>query len=209
MQIIIRPYRRRSHRLRVHKPRWTFIFIALCIVVFFAELILPIVEQFAFVPARAFGQPWTFVTSIFLHAGVDHLFFNMFALFMFGIYLESRITERQFLILFFAAGIMGNFAYMLMSPYGTIPAVGASGAVYGIMGMLAILQPGLMIYVFYMPMPMIFAAALWTITEFFGLFTPGNIAHEAHLAGIIVGALFGWWVRKRKKRYRFVWEDWV
>lgn len=212
MQIIIRGAYRpqgRWRRRRIRRPKWTFIFIALCTIVFFLQVVFPPIWELAFVPAKAFEQPWTFVTSIFLHGGLEHLFFNMFALFMFGLYLEARITERQFLFLFFTAGILGNCAYMLLSPYGTIPGVGASGAIYGVMAMLAIMQPNLMIYFFYMPMPLIFAAALWTVTEFLGIFVPGNIAHEAHLAGIIAGALFGLWVRKRKKRSRFVWEDWV
>jgi membrane associated rhomboid family serine protease len=166
-------------------------------------------ETFSFAPAYAFEQPWTFVTSVFLHAGAEHLFFNMFALFMFGIYLEPRISERQFLAVFFAAGVLGNVAYMLMSPYGVVPAVGASGAIYGIMGMLAVLQPSLTIYVLYMPMPMIFAAVLWTVTEFLGLFVPSDVGHEAHLFGLAVGFLFGLWVRRQKKKEIFVWEDWI
>jgi len=214
MAVVVRrvysPRSRRPGYRSLGRPKWTFIFIGLCVAVFFLEMLpqFPF-ESFSFAPAFAFEQPWTFVTSIFLHAGIEHLFFNMFALFMFGIYLEPRISERRFLTVFFVAGVLGNAAYMLMSPYGTIPAVGASGAIYGVMGMLAILQPSLTIYIFYMPMPMIFAAALWTITEFLGLFVPGDIAHEAHLAGIIVGALFGLWTKKMKKKDVFIWEDWV
>lgn len=197
--------RRRRPRRRRRKPRWTMIFISVCVVVFFLERFLPL-EQFAFTPAIAFNQPWTFITSIFLHADIAHLFFNMFALFMFGLYLETRVTTKQYLFIFFVAGILGNVAYWLTAPLGTIPAVGASGAVYGVMGMLAILYPGLIVYIGYAPMPMIFAAVIWFLMEFTGMFTPSNIAHQAHLAGLVVGALYGLYVRRQRKKLVFFWE---
>jgi membrane associated rhomboid family serine protease len=191
-------------RERRHKPKLTFILIAVCTAIFFAELAFPAIENyFSFVPTLAFREPWRFVTSIFLHAGLDHLFFNMFALFIFGIYLESSIGVKRFLLIFFVAGILGNVAYMVLSPASSIPAVGASGAIYGVMGMLAVMQPTLIVYVGYIPMPMILAAVLWTATEFLGLFVPSDIAHEAHLAGIIVGAIYGWIMRKRKAHYQY------
>ncbi len=201
--IVIRSRRRRRH---IRKPRWTTIFIAICVFMFFSGLFLPFDKWLAFTPTLAFKQPWTFVTSVFLHADIMHLFFNMFALFMFGLYLEARVTEKQFLTIFFVAGIMGNIAYWLTDPSGIIPAVGASGAIYGIMGMLAILYPGLIVYIGYVPMPMIFAAVIWFLMEFTGMFTPSNIAHQAHLAGLIIGALYGFYVRKQRRKTIFFWE---
>jgi membrane associated rhomboid family serine protease len=200
--IVMRPRR----NVRRQKARWTMTFIAICVATFFLEAFFPLSELFAFTPSYAFEEPWTFITSIFLHADIMHLFFNMFALFMFGLYLETRVKERQFLSIFFAAGIAGNIAYWLTSPMGMIPAVGASGAIYGIMGMLAVLYPGLIVYVLYMPMPMIFAAVLWFLLEFTGMFTPSNIAHQAHLAGLVLGALYGFYVRKQRNKPVFFWE---
>jgi membrane associated rhomboid family serine protease len=187
--------------LRRHvTPKWTFIFIATCVVVFAAEFIVPyFFEQFSFIPSLSYSEPWRFLSSVFLHASVDHLFFNMFALFIFGMYLESVVGRKKFIIIFFLTGIAGNLAYLMISPQGIIPAVGASGAIYGIMGTLAILRPTLIVYVGVIPMPMIVAAVLWTIMEFLGMFVPGNIAHEAHLAGLFLGCLIGFILRKRKR----------
>lgn len=194
-------------RRRMRKPRWTMIFIMTCVLTFFLDVAIPLSDYFAFTPAYAFEQPWTFITSIFMHADISHLLFNMIALFIFGIYLESRIKEKQFLLIFFAAGILGNFAYWLTAPYGTIPAVGASGAIYGVMGMLAMLYPGLVVYYFgFAPMPMIFAAFLWFVMEFTGMFVPSGIAHQAHLAGLIAGSLYGLYVRRDRKKLVFFWE---
>jgi len=198
--------RRRRVRRPVRKRRWTTIFISACIVMFFIDAIFGVSSWMAFTPAYIYQQPWTFFTAIFLHADLAHLFFNMFALFMFGMYLETRVTENQYLFIFFAAGLLGNIAYWLSAPYGTIPAVGASGAVYGVMGMLAVLYPGLIVYIGYAPMPIIFAAVLWFLLEFTGMFTPSNIAHQAHLAGLLGGALYGLYVRRQRNKLVFFWE---
>jgi hypothetical protein len=198
--------RGRRRRRRIKKPRWTFTFIGLCTAIFFFDLIFQIWPAFAFTPALAFSRPWTFITSIFLHAGFDHLFFNMFALFIFGLYLEARVSTKQYLFIFFLTGFFGNVAYYLTAPLGVIPAVGASGAIYGVMGMLAVLYPGLVVYIGFAPMPMIFAAAIWFLMEFTGMFVPSNIAHQAHLAGLIVGAAYGLYVRKQRNKTVFFWE---
>lgn len=195
------PYYRIYRRRKLKRPKWTFIFIAVCITAFFLGSLLPI-KQLMFTPVYAFRMPWIFITSIFLHADLSHLFFNMFALFMFGLYLEARVKERQFLAIFFSAGFLGNIAYLLTSPYGTIPAVGASGAIYGIMGMLATLYPSLIVYVGYVPMPMIAAAAIWAMMEFLGMFTPSQIAHQSHLFGLFMGITYGIYLRRKSRHYR-------
>jgi hypothetical protein len=181
------------------KPFWTFALIAVCSVVFVFELIAPIEQYTYFVPVYAFSRPWTFVTSIFLHADFSHLFFNMFALFIFGIYLEPRVSGKTYLLIFFLAGIVGNLGYMLTAIGSTTPGLGASGAIYGVMGAVAILEPFATVYLSFVPMPMIFAAFIWTITEFLGLFVPGSIAHGAHLAGLFVGAAFGFYLRRQRR----------
>jgi hypothetical protein len=185
------------------KKSWTLILIAICVTVFIFELILPIEQYAYFVPAYAFSRPWTFVTSIFLHADFSHLFFNMFALLIFGTYLEPRVSEKNYLLIFFLAGIVGNLGYMLTAFGSTTPGLGASGAIYGVMGAVAILEPYATVYLGFVPMPMIFAAFIWTLTEFLGLFAPGNIAHGSHLAGIFIGTGYGLYLRYSMKKSKF------
>lgn len=185
------------------RPVWTFVLIGICIVVFIFQLLTPIEQYTYFVPAYAFCRPWTFVTSIFLHADFSHIFFNMLALFIFGTYLEPRVSGKTYLLIFFLAGIVGNLGYMLTALNSTVPGLGASGAIYGVMGALATLEPYAIVYLGFVPMPMIFAAFVWTVTEFSGLFIPGNIAHGAHLAGLFIGVAFGFYLRKQRKT-RFI-----
>lgn len=183
--------------------RWTFVFLIVCTAVFLlqsAELFDW--KLFAFTPALAFERPWTFVTSIFLHADFLHLFFNMFALFMFGLVLENRIGSRNFVIIFFLSGIMGSMGYLVTASDSTIPALGASGAIYGVIGTLTVLMPLMTVWFGGIPMPMIAAALLWVLVEFFGMFIPSDIAHSAHLGGIFAGIIYGIYLRRSEGRRR-------
>ena len=122
---------------------------------------------------------------------------------MFGLALENRIGSRNYLIIFFIAGILGSIGYMLTSTNPLIPAIGMSGAIYGIMGALAMIMPGTMVWVGgFAPMPMIFAVFFWGISEFLGLFTPGVIARGAHLGGLFIGVLYGLYIRKQEEKHR-------
>lgn len=124
---------------------------------------------------------------------------------MFGIYLESRIKTRDFLLIFFLSGIAGNLGYLVTASNPMIPGIGASGAVYGIMGSLAILMPHAIVYIGYIPMPMIIAAFFWGITEFLGLFVPSGIAHGAHLGGLFFGIAYGLHLKSNlRKRNKFL-----
>jgi len=157
-------------------------------------------RQFSFIPERAFDAPWTFVTSMFLHADFSHLFFNMFALFIFGMYLEPLVGSKRFLMIYFLTGIMGNFGYMLTATSAAIPGIGASGAVYGVIGTMALLRPFALVFAGgFVPMPMIIVAIFYAITEFMGLFVPSNIARGAHLGGLFLGVGLGLLFRKELK----------
>lgn len=174
----------------------TFILIITMVSVFILQNTFDI-DYLAFTPALALQRPWTFVTSMFLHADVSHILFNMFALFFFGIYLERFISMKEYMLLFFASGIVGNIGYMLTAVDSTIPVIGASGGIYGIMGCLATLRPYAIVYIYFAPMPLILAAGLWAVSEFLGLFVPSYIAHGSHLFGLLIGFFFGLYMRKR------------
>lgn len=186
----------------VLRLNWTFTFFIIALIVFFIQLTnIFDWRLFAFTPAFALQMPWTFITSIFLHASLVHLFFNMFALLMFGIVLESRIGSKNFLRIFFIAGILGSIGYLLTARNPLIPAVGMSGAIYGIMGSLAMIMPGSIVFLGgFFPMPLIFAVFFWGISDFLGLFTPTGIAHGAHIAGLFVGILYGLYLRRQEEK---------
>jgi len=143
---------------------------------------------------------------MFLHGDFAHLFFNMFALLMFGISLENRIGSDRFVAVFFLAGIVGSIGYLVTASNPNIPALGASGAIYGILGALAVLRPFMMVWMGGIPMPMIVAAFFWVGIEFLGMFVPSGIAHSAHLGGIFAGILYGIYLRRsegnRRRSYR-------
>ena len=195
-------------------PKWTYILIGISVVGYILQhtvasqvgigiqlsginLERPLWFLFSFVPLLAFDMPWMFVTSIFLHADLSHLLFNMFSLLIFGIYLERMVGQRLFLILFFVAGIIGNVGYILTSSNALIPAIGASGAIYGVMGTLAVLAPFLLIFIYgIIPLPMIIAAGAFAALDIMGLLVPSGIAHGAHLAGMVVGIGVGLYLRR-------------
>lgn len=181
---------------------WTVTLIIVCTGVFFLQILnLFDWSYFAFTPAYAFERPWTFITSMFLHADITHLFFNMFALFVFGLPLERIIGSQRFIVLYFLSGILGSIGYILTSSNPFIPAIGASGAIYGVMGTLAMLMPNAMVFIFgLVPMPMFMAVIFWTLSEFLGLFAPSNIANGAHLGGLFLGLVYGYYLRKQAEK---------
>jgi hypothetical protein len=169
--------------------------LVLLAVIFAAQTLVPgFTQLFWFNPSSVLTQPWGFLTAIFLHGSLLHLFFNGFALLMFGPFLEQKIGSRKFLELFLISGVLGSVFYYLFILAGItppLPALGASGAIYGILGALAILTPNLMILVWFIPMNMRQAAVFWVILELFGTFNPASgIASAAHLGGLVVGAAY-------------------
>jgi len=144
-------------------------------------------------------QIWRFVSAIFLHGSITHLLYNLFALLFFGFILEKQIGSRKFLIVFFSSGIIAN----LISVNFYNSSLGASGAIYGILGALAIINPMMMVWAFGMILPMFIAAILWVIGDLlriFGLFDPGNVGSIAHLSGVAAGLVMGIIIRFFKNR---------
>ena len=106
--------------------------------VFAVQMIVPsITNDFALVSSQASAEPWTFVTSMFLHGDVLHIGYNLIALFIFGLILESVIGSRRLLAVFFGTGILAGFVSIFF--YNAV--IGASGAIFGIIGTLAVLRP--------------------------------------------------------------------
>lgn len=166
------------------------------IIVFIAQFFWPgMTDQFALYSSRVLTEPWLLVTSMFLHGGLEHLFFNMFALGLFGFVLENIIGSRKFLLIYFISGIVASIGAAIFYP----AALGASGAIFGIMGCLTILRPRMRVWVMGVPMPMFVAAILWAAIDLIGMFAPGNTANAAHLFGLGAGLLAGFLLKGKFK----------
>ena len=177
------------------KYNWYAFKIAIvCVIVFILQNIFQITDEFALTGSEIFAKPWTLLTYIFLHGSLEHLFYNMLALVLFGLVLEKIIGDKNFLITFFASGIAAGIGSILF--YSS--SLGASGAIYGVMGALAVLRPRMTTYVgLGIPMPLVVAVILWSIGDIFGIFFPSdNIAYAAHIFGLVFGLAYGFYLRK-------------
>ncbi|WP_421078212.1 rhomboid family intramembrane serine protease [Methanothermococcus sp. Ax23] len=187
--------------------RYTITIIGLCIIIYLFGLFSNnLIYLLLFNPYYALNMPWQFITSIFVHANFMHLFVNMFVLFFFGIKLERWVGGANFIKIFFISGIVGNIAYLLYSDFTNlyIPALGASGAVSGILGALTVLEPNMRIMIFPFPVPIklktatILFAGFGILCLMFSILP--TIGHAAHLGGLFTGMLFGK-IFKRKMNY--------
>lgn len=149
-------------------------------------------------PASFLQRPWTIVTSLFIHSGLWHVITNMLALYFFGRSLSGLIRESKLLIVYFCGGIAGSVLFLLLAPPYSI-AIGASGAVFALGGALTVMRPKLRVFIFPIPVPL----PLWiaVIGGFLILsFFPG-IAWQAHLGGLVVGLIAGYFFRKRERLF--------
>jgi len=140
---------------------------------------------------------WQFITYMFLHGGLFHLFLNMLGLFFFGPETERAIGTRRFAVLYFACGILGGVGWLLftfLNPAGYC--IGASGAIFGILGAFAALFPNRPVTVlvfFVLPLTMkarTLAIAMAVFSLLASVGQPGNIAYSAHLAGGLAGYFY-------------------
>lgn len=173
------------------------------VVVFIFQNVVPeLTGMFMLISADVISRPWVILTSMFLHGSLMHLFYNMFALFLFGLILESIIGGNRFILVYFLSGTVASVSSVFFYD----AALGASGAVYGVLGCLAMLRPKMVVWTYYVPMPMYAAIIFWALLDLAGVFYPTNIANIAHLTGLFSGLVFGWRfkmfkvVEKRKKQ---------
>lgn len=136
-------------------------------------------------------KPYQLVTHMFAHGGFFHLFFNMFVLWMFGSLLERAWGPKRFLIFYFICGIAAGITHLALE---NVPAVGASGAIMGLFAAFAYLFPNTELIIFPIPIPVKakYAIALMAAYDLFGGVYPssgGNIAHFAHLGGLVMGLI--------------------
>ncbi|MFB9164084.1 MULTISPECIES: rhomboid family intramembrane serine protease [Arthrobacter] len=140
-----------------------------------------IFQNFAYAPFLTESEPWRMVTSAFLHStNIMHIAFNMYALWILGNALEPAFGRVRFLAIYLVSAFAGSVGVLLLSPIDTV-VVGASGAVFGLFGALFVVQKkrgGDLRQI----------VVLLAINAAIGFFIP-NIAWQAHLGGLIAGAL--------------------
>ncbi|MBS3138837.1 rhomboid family intramembrane serine protease [Candidatus Woesearchaeota archaeon] len=125
-----------------------FVLVGICIAAFIAQTVIPgFTGLFVLVSAQVLERPWTLVTAIFLHGDLGHLLFNMFALTLFGAILESIVGRKKFLLIFFVGGVIASIGSIFLYK----AALGASGAIFAILGTLAILRPKMQVWVSFVP----------------------------------------------------------
>lgn len=164
-------------------------------------------DMFGLVPVHVLRDRWIWqpFTYLFVHGGLMHLLFNLFALWMFGLPVESQWGEWEFIKFFFICGLGAAAAQMALAPHSTIPVIGASGPVYGLLVAFAMLYPDAVVYLYFLiPVKASHMAILFGLIEFFtgaSGATPG-VARFAHLGGMLTGYLYirWWWVVKIKAR---------
>ena len=147
-------------------------------------------------------RPWQLFTYMFMHASWQHLFFNMFALWMFGTTLENFWGTKRFLVYYLLCGIGAGLISMFIPQTHT---VGASAAVYGLLLAFGMTFPNEYIYLYFlMPIKAKWFVTGYALIELFEgvFFTYDGIAHFAHLAGMLIGLLLIlWWRRHPFSRF--------
>lgn len=186
-------YNRRHQSFKI-TPIW--IIIALNFLLFIATIIAPeLIVFLGLQPASFLRRPWSIVTSLFIHSGLWHIIANMFTFYFFSAYLSRLIGGSKLLIAYFCGGIVGNVLFILLaSPYSI--AIGASGAVFALGGVLTAMRPKLRVLVFPIPVPLPLWAAV--IGGFLIISFLPHIAWQAHLGGLVFGLIAGYFFRRRE-----------
>jgi len=211
-------------------PVVTYLLIGLNLFAFFWQMSLgpalePTLFARAFIPAR-FWIPgnwvfdlYTIVLSMFLHGGLLHIGSNMLYLWIFGDNIEDRLGKGRYLVFYLACGFIATLAHAIFSPGSRIPAIGASGAIAGVLGAYLVLYPHAramtLIPIFFFittrEIPAVIILGLWFVLQLFSgvgslgvtdAQDMGGVAYFAHIGGFVAGliliGLFGGFARTRR-----------
>jgi membrane associated rhomboid family serine protease len=209
------------------KPIVTISLIIACVLVFFYQLSLPasgeriFVYQFGAIPAVLFGTdsvssrhaiipaPLSLISSMFLHGGWMHLIGNMLYLWIFSNNIEDAMGHRRFIAFYTLCGVIAALSHALTAPGSSIPMVGASGAISGVLGAYLLLYPRasvlvvIPIWVFlkFIRVPAALVLGFWFLLQLFSGSASlsgdgGGVAWFAHIGGFIAGmVLIGFFKR--------------
>jgi membrane associated rhomboid family serine protease len=205
---------------RVSFPVMTLTLIGVNVVMFLLELSRgdAFVMQYSIIPADLLSghQPITnIITSMFLHSGISHIFFNMLYLFIFGDNVEDNLGKGKFLIFYLLCGIIAMVAQTMANPNSNIPNLGASGAIAGVLAGYLILFPRNRVRVMiFFPLTLTMTAwvvlGLWIVSQLFSGWTAtyhtqastqGGIAYMAHIGGFFAGVVLTFIFRKHEAKH--------
>ena len=191
-------------------PLVTYVLIAINALVFFLELSSgeAFINRWAFVPTRFLDNPIayfpTLFTSMFMHAGWMHLLGNMLYLWIFGDNVEDRLGHGMFTIFYLVCGLAATFAQLAFSLGSSIPNLGASGAIAGVLGAYLVMFPRGRVRVMMgraiVPVSALTAIGLWIVIQIFSQIsaftassqTEGGVAYMAHIGGFFAGVVLAY-----------------
>ena len=202
------PYKDDNPRILV--PYVTYFIIGINVLVFLMQLNLglndPLAEKafiynFGFIPADF--SLITIFTSMFLHGGLSHIMGNMWFLWVFGDNVEGVLGHVKYAVFYILCGLAATISQLLINPNSTIPMVGASGAIAGVLGMYMIRFPHARVHVFAFiiiffttfRVPAMFVLGFWFFNQLtnglgsLGFDTTGGVAWFAHIGGFITGIM--------------------
>jgi membrane associated rhomboid family serine protease len=202
---------------RLHgRPYVTYLLIAINAIIFLAEVIVTanfsdraatnaLLQTYGAIPYKVLGGDiFSVISSMFLHGGIAHLIGNMLFLFVFGDNIEDKFGRIKYVLIYIAWGIAAAYAhsfYAVSTGGGDIPAIGASGAVSGVLGAYLVLFPRAKIFTiiaaFFITtvrIPAIAYIPFWFVMQvILGLLNPlGGVAYFAHIGGFLAGVLTGY-----------------
>ena len=182
------------------------------------EVLNQFLTVYGVVPAY-FSAP-TLITSMFLHGGWSHVIGNMWYLWIFGDNVEDRVGHGRFIVFYLLCGFAAALGQVAIDPTSTLPTIGASGAIAGVMGAYFVLYPQsrvltlipLIVFWEIVELPAIFLLGFWFLMQLFSAGAiaatansqSGGVAFMAHVAGFITGLVGVFVFRKREPDTRWV-----
>ena len=196
-------------------PVVTYVLVALNILVFFGELIAGdvFIITWSFVPSRFLASPAsesvTIFTSMFMHGGWLHIAGNMLYLWVFGDNVEDRFGHLRYLGFYVVCGVVALFTQLAFSMESSIPILGASGAIAGVLGAYVLLFPRRRVIVLLgflvVPLPALAVIGFWMVLQFFNgigsiIYSAdtGGVAYMAHIGGFIAGVVLAILLRGKR-----------
>src|ERR1051325_8504989 len=206
-------------------PVVTYVLIAINLLFFFVELSggETFIEHWSVVPRRLIANPGgdfpTIFTSMFMHAGWLHLLGNMLYLWIFGDNVEDNFGHLKFFIFYLICGLVASFSQIFLDPNSTVPSLGASGAIAGVLGAYVVMFPKNRVHSL-LPLGFLWTTVnvpawvmigLWIVLQFFSQVASisshtaqtrgGGVAYMAHIGGFVAGIILVFLFRNRQREF--------